>query len=456
MRRTILPIFLLAAPPVLGSALGLVGCDDDDGDRGRADTTTQATDAATDPDAGTDAAVPDTAGPDTSRPPDETELVTLLDGEEIELVLGASRAFTFDVPADTVSITVSVVGDAGGTYAIDRWRGQSGTDLVASGWLAREGTGLCTSCRNRITVSQGAFAALAPNNPEAILEQGQHAVSLLGYVAAVVRSDVGGGCGDGVCAFFDQFQCPETDCASTPYTGTVRVWVHAKIGGSGAATGEPPATGVLDLNLHFTGAQGLTAANAPTDSSFQASLASMRTIYGQVGITLGAISYRDIDERFKVIESMDGPESDLQDLFRQSQGNAANALNLYFVDELSAGALGGFGVILGVAGGIPGPTLLQGTHRSGVAIAIKPIQGAPAGVDTTMAHETGHFLGLFHTSEQNFGGFGPQIHDPLPDTPQNDESYLMFNTGAGDKLSPWQGRVMRSNPWVRHPLAEED
>ena len=72
-----------------------------------------------------------------------------------------------------------------------------------------------------------------------------------------------------------------------------------------------------------------------------------------------------------------------------------------------------------------------------------------------MAHEAGHFLGLFHTSEQNFG-LGGGIHDPLPDTPDNDESYLMFNTGAGDKLSPWQGRVMRSNPWVRHPDQAEE
>jgi len=176
----------------------------------------------------------------------------------------------------------------------------------------------------------------------------------------------------------------------------------------------------------------------------------MRAIYLQAGLSLGTITYRNIDPAYRVIESLDGAGSDLQAMFAESEGNP-NALDLFFVDELSAAAFGGFGVILGVAGGIPGPPLTQGSSRSGVAIAIKPIAGAPAGVDTTMAHETGHFLGLFHTSEQRL--FGPQIHDPLPDTPDNDASYLMFNTGAGDRLSEWQARVMRSNPWVRHPIA---
>jgi hypothetical protein len=59
---------------------------------------------------------------------------------------------------------------------------------------------------------------------------------------------------------------------------------------------------------------------------------------------------------------------------------------------------------------------------------------------------------LYHTSEQNFFG-GPGIHDPIPDTPENDDSYLMFNTGSGSNLSVQQGVVMRANPFVRHPTA---
>ena len=174
-------------------------------------------------------------------------------------------------------------------------------------------------------------------------------------------------------------------------------------------------------------------------------LDTVREIYAQVGIEIGNLTYVDAPSEFQVIENVMGGDSDLMALFATTGSQSNNALNVFFVDELKNGDFA-FGVILGIAGGIPGPPLWQGTPKSGVAIAIKPVQGAPAQVETTVAHEVGHFLGLFHTSEQSFTG----IHDPLPDTPDNDASYLMFNTGEGNRLSPWQGRVMRSNPWVRH------
>lgn len=386
-----------------------------------------------------DTQVPETTGPTAAR------VETLLD-TEIQLTLGVSSSIDVEVPAGVVSMTISVIGDGGTYYGLADWVGPGAFELVTTGWVnSEEGQGgLCLSCPNRIALSGGAFASLAPNNPASRVEAGTHTFSLFGYVPPeVVQTQ--GRCGDGQCNFIDQFQCAQ-DCQVSPAFGPARVIVHAKVGDEGL-----PATGVLDLNLHFTGAQGLTAESARTDPSFQGMLDSMRTIYGQVGLSLGEITYRDIDSGYRTIESLDGPTSDLQAMFSESDGNP-NALNLFFVDELSAGAFGGFGVILGIAGGIPGPPLTQGSPRSGVAIAIKPIQGAPAGIDTTMAHEVGHFLGLFHTSEQAF--FGPQIHDPLPDTPENDETFLMFNTGAGNKLSEWQGRVMRSNPWVRHPGAQ--
>lgn len=429
--------------------LVLVACGDDAENGGESDAPDAADAAET---------ASETAGDDTTSPPDDTvenpdttapdtvgpagATTELVLDESAIMVLGLSRFFEVTIPDDVVSVTITVLGDEATYYGLADWTGPDGFELVASGWTQTQeaSSGLCTSCKNRIALSTGAFAAVAPNNPAAELIGGTHSFSLFGYKPAqVVNSQ--GTCGDGTCNAIDQFQCPR-DCPASPAVGDVRVLVHVKRSGGGL-----PATGVLDLNLHFTGAQGLTAANAPTDPGFQETLQSMRDIYAQVGITLGEIRYLDVDEQYKKLETLDGAGSDLQAMFAESEGGP-DALNLYFVDSISAGAFGGFGVVLGIAGGIPGP-VAQGSWRSGVAIAIKPVAGVPAGVDTTMAHETGHFLGLFHTSEQAF--FGPQLHDPLPDTPENDESYLMFNTGAGNVLSEWQGRVMRSSPWVRHP-----
>ncbi|MCA9513836.1 MAG: hypothetical protein KC635_02735 [Myxococcales bacterium] len=425
------------------------GCSDggSSGSTGTTDTTAPADTAGGDDTAAGDDVLPvDTTAPaDTVAPvQDDVRVVTLLDGVELDLVNGKSIDIPVEIPANTISVTVSALGTADGTYVVNKWVQSDGSVLVTPNWLTQgseqDQGGICMSCADRATMSEGAIALIAPNNPSVTLVPGEHTVSIFGIKQKPVAGQSGGTCGDGTCTFIDQFQCPQ-DCAPSPLNGKVLLSVFAKVSPDGVV----PDTGVLDLNLHFTGARGWTAATAPTDADFQAVLDSLRTIYAQVGLTIGEITYRDIDARFQVIESVTGPNSDLMELYSQSEGNALNALDLYFVDELSSQ----FGIILGVAGGIPGPPLVQGSQRSGVAIVVKQIQGVPAGVDTTMAHEMGHFLGLFHTSEQAF--FPPQIHDPLPDTPENDESYLMFNTGAGNVLSPYQGRVMRSNPWVRHP-----
>lgn len=431
-------------PIALLLTTALVACGDDDKSGNNGADTPDSADTNVDNDAETADDIE--VSPDVDPPePTLADTVLLLE-DEFVMSFGNSRSIMVEVPENVVALTISVEGDPASTYGLGSWIGPNGFELVYGTWTSsQEGQGgLCLSCKNRIALSGGAFGAIAPNNPESQVEAGLHTFTLFGYVAPTVVQGQGA-CGDNICHFLDQFQC-QRDCGSSPASGPVMVRVHAKLAEAGL-----PATGVLDLNLHFTGAQGLSAESAKTDATFQGYLATMDAIYQTVGIRLGEITYRDIDSSYQTIESLDGAESDLQAMFALSEGNP-NAVNLFFVDELSAGAFGGFGVILGIAGGIPGPPLVQGSPRSGVAIAIKPIQGMPAGIDTTMAHEVGHFLGLFHTSEQAF--FPPQIHDPLPDTPENDESYLMFNTGSGNKLSEWQGRVMRQNPFVRHPVAE--
>jgi hypothetical protein len=92
-------------------------------------------------------------------------------------------------------------------------------------------------------------------------------------------------------------------------------------------------------------------------------------------------------------------------------------VNFFFVQGFN-----GWG-LLGKAGGIPGPSLLNGTYHSGVVVSLAdyfyfgPNKAANRTAET-MIHELGHQLGLFHTSESD----GSQ-HDPIADTPECTEDY---------------------------------
>ena len=69
----------------------------------------------------------------------------------------------------------------------------------------------------------------------------------------------------------------------------------------------------------------------------------------------------------------------------------------------------------------------------------------PPAVGQTLAHELGHALGLFHTSEYDL-----TTHDIYEDTPENDNRYLMHADGTGDVISPSQQKAIFSHPAVRH------
>ncbi len=349
------------------------------------------------------------------------ELVTLLEQDIATVENGVAGPFQFEVPANTQSVVITIVGDSPTQYTLRHWDNGDGTPLVNIGWLNNDqgAPSLCLNCAQRVTSSEAAFAGMAPTNPVVSVKAGTHEFSVFSFK---------------MLGLFNQ----------TPVAGLARVIVTAKI------LPAPPIDGVLDVNLWFSGAEGLTAATAPTDTAFQDTLKNVDTVYAQVGVKLGRVTYNDIEGDFNVIENVIGAGSDLAGLFAQSANAPQDAVNVFFVEDLLTGAAGsqGFGILLGVSGGIPGPTGIIGTGRSGVVLALKRSVQAPTPLYKVFAHEVGHFLGLYHTSEQNFGG-GQQLHDQLPDTPENDPTMVMHNSGNGDKLSASQGNTMRLNPWVR-------
>ncbi|MBT3219901.1 MAG: hypothetical protein HN348_12495, partial [Proteobacteria bacterium] len=86
-------------------------------------------------------------------------------------------------------------------------------------------------------------------------------------------------------------------------------------------------------------------------------------------------------------------------------------LTIFLVEEISNSSQGG-DTILGLSAGPPGAAAIHGTSKSGVVISAADLKSAPTDVAKIMAHESAHFLGLFHTTEKG----GTQF-DPLDDTP---------------------------------------
>jgi hypothetical protein len=156
------------------------------------------------------------------------------------------------------------------------------------------------------------------------------------------------------------------------------------------------------------------------------------------------------------------PDMDRGSLLRQvpAISNLASnpaALNLFFVREIVADD---GGMIFGISMGIPAALTIPGTISSGVVVSVSAHESA-GGFDTrnfsqTMAHETGHSLGLRHTTEADASD-----HDTITDTPEcagaapvrpescPDGTNFMFWSGLDFRVSPGQAYVMLRSPVVR-------
>jgi len=211
-------------------------------------------------------------------------------------------------------------------------------------------------------------------------------------------------------------------------------------GGSAASTYDitvitrplPGSTGTLDVGIYLV-TNSFTAAAARASPAMQRMVSVLKTIYLGAGLTIRQVNFYDVpaDAKAKyatgIAADQTGPCDDLDQMFTLSlQGK--NELNLFFVDDIVQSATGGgTGRIVGIDGTIPGPSSIGGTVHSGAVVNASNIgvnrlgaicTGSPdflnCGSDRTAyiaAHEGGHFMGLYHTTE-SFG----DTFDPVADT----------------------------------------
>lgn len=157
---------------------------------------------------------------------------------------------------------------------------------------------------------------------------------------------------------------------------------------------------------------GNVADDAEIVEATEAAVAWWQDIYAAVGI--------DVEVRYDRFDSDELPQQ-FGEGSEQLYTDVSSGTDLREVTALVVRAIDGLPGVHGVAGGVPG--FLVPSSRSVVLIATDPSAGSDLRFNPeekrllgeTMAHEVGHWLGLFHPVEAEWDGW-----DALDDTPECD------------------------------------
>ena len=284
------------------------------------------------------------------------------------------------------------------------------------------GDGACFYCSNRVSAGQKLASFLIPNDPDIGVGGGEWTFKI--RATGILKID-------GM-----PIQYP-------PESGLCDVVILAR-------TDPVPDAGVLRVHLHFTGSDGLTAQGAPTDGRIQQGIDDLSAVMAAAGIGIDVAGYHDVpgvaeDDTLVHLQSTLGWPNDLSKLLLTGQGDDVAALNIFFVGSIYQDYdFGGGGVVLGIAAGVPGPAFVGPSYRSGVAIATFELGARQDFFGNVLAHEIGHYLGLYHSTEKDGGT------DTLDDTADDDGTNLMYWAYSPEQqqITQGQGFVMRSHPLV--------
>jgi hypothetical protein len=320
---------------------------------------------------------------------------------------GLSDLLTVDLPDGIDAALIEVAGDRG-QFRLAQLQTPSGRDAVESG-------GFVTRDAREV---DGLVDWLYPNSPQQVLEGGRYTLrfTALGASGSVVDDE----------------------------DVTVRLYTRASAGAGGAVK--------LDVLVADDALAG------DVDGVAAALVTRVATLYAQAGLSIADYTAATVHLGASNLALAGGRLSAASLAMLQASlhaaGARADAVHLVIVRGLDDGG----DDVAGYSLGLPGPFAADRPTAAVLVSAASyasPSTGAldTDGLGTTAAHEIGHYLGLYHTSERD-----GSAHDPIADTPEcasgdsacPDASNVMFWTGGGgrNKLTAGQGVVMRRHPLV--------
>ncbi len=192
--------------------------------------------------------------------------------------------------------------------------------------------------------------------------------------------------------------------------------------------GPPPGGGVVALDVVVLGA---LATDPALRSAMDAAIAHAAALWDAAGLTLQPTVREEAATAGAL--GVPGDPADADRYVAWSSARDERAITVVLAEGLDAGL-----PILGISGGIPGP--LAASSRSAVAVAGLAVAGRDRAFDAeetrllgeTIAHELGHYMGLYHPFELPSGS-DVTAWDAVDDT-ERCETSRACEAALGDHL----------------------